>query len=107
MSSTSKEGLRARLRPANIGSARELLIYIIETPIAAVVALWVICLPALYFALYGDIFESAKTLAQMTLIVLAYLLVVMAGTLSISVTISYILWLRQKRRWSVKEGRRR
>jgi len=99
--------LRARLRPANIGSAGDLLRYIIETPLAAVVALWITCLPALYFALYGDIFESARTLAQMTVIVLAYLMVVMAVTLSVVVLISYIMWLREKRRWGVKTGRRR
>ncbi len=105
MSSTT-EGLRARLRPAGIGSAKDLLVYVIQTPIAAVFALWVICLPVLYFALYGDLFESARTLAQMTVIVVAYLLIVMAATLSVSVTVSYIMWLRQKKRWTSNARRR-
>lgn len=92
---------------AGAGSARELAAYIIRTPLAAIFALWAVCLPALYFALYGDLFESAKTLSQMTVIVVAYVMIVMAATLSIAFSISYIMWLREKRRWSPRAGRGR
>lgn len=91
----------------SLGSAKELARYIVETPLAAIFALWAVCLPALYFALYGDLIESAKTLSQMTVIVVAYIMIVMAATLSIAFAISYVMWLREKRRWSSRTGRSR
>jgi hypothetical protein len=88
---------------ASLGSVGEILTYLAEKPLAAMIALWTICLPLLYFALYGDLVESARTLAGMTVIVLVYLFIFITVLLSASFLIAYLLRIRERRKYGLGE----
>jgi len=87
-------------RTAAIGSAKELLAYLVGKPLVAVAVLWIICLPAMYFALYGDLVESAWTLGQMTVVFVFYTALAVVFTLAISFAAWYALSYRTRRKWS-------
>jgi len=85
-------------RAKAVNSLRELPTYITEQPLSAVAALWIVCFPLLYFALYGDLVQSAKTMAEMTVTFVIFLMAFIVTLLSISYLIALVLELRRRRR---------
>ncbi len=85
-------------RAEAVNSLRELLAYITEKPLVAIAALWIVCFPLLYFALYGDLVQSAKTMAEMTVTFVIFLMAFMVTLLSISYLIALVLEIRRRRR---------
>ena len=81
-----------------MNSLRKLLTYITEQPLSSVAALWMVCFPLLYFALYGDLAQSAKTMAGMTVTFLIFLMAFIVTLLSICFLIALFLELRRQRR---------
>ena len=79
--------------------------YLVELPFVAVGALWIICFPLMYFALYGDLVQSAGTLAGMTLIFLMFLMVFMAIVVSACLVVSYIAHFVTRARWRKFDSR--
>jgi hypothetical protein len=85
-------------RAEAVNSLKELLTYITEQPLSAVAALWIVCFPVLYFALYGDLVQSAKTMTEMTVIFVIFLMAFIVTLLSFSYLIALLLELRRRRR---------
>ena len=78
---------------------REMAGYLVEMPLAAMCALWIICLPLMYFALYGDIGRSISTLGEMTVTFMAFLMVFLAFVVSACMIASYLAHFLLKFRW--------
>ncbi len=85
---------------------REMVGYLIELPLSAVGALWIVCLPLMYFALYGDLGQSVSTLGGMTITFLAFLMTFLVIVVSACVVVSYIAQKLLKARWHKLDSRR-
>ncbi len=104
--SSSWEGIRARMRGAaflmrgaeSVDSLKGLLVYLVEKPLVAVAALWIVCLPTLYIALYGDLVQSARTLADMTVTFVVFLMIFIMAMLSASFLVFCAFELRRRGR---------
>jgi hypothetical protein len=91
----------------SIDSLKALFMYLLEKPLAAVVALWMICFPLLYIALYGDLVQSARTLAGMTVTFVAFLMIFITAMLSVSFLVYCAFELRRRRHFGTSYGRGR
>lgn len=111
--SSSWAGLRSRKRRAaflmrgakSIDSLKALFVYLLEQPLAAVAALWIICFPLLYIALYGDLVQSARTLAGMTVTFVMFLMTFIMVMLSISFLVFCAFELRKRRHFGTSSAR--
>ena len=93
-------------KSASASLLRELGGYLVEMPAAAIIALWIICLPLMYFALYGDLSKSVGILAEMTATFLAWLMGFMTVVVSACLIAAYIAHKRTKIRWRKIDSRR-
>ena len=84
-----------------------LLVYLVEKPLVAVAALWIVCFPLLYIALYGDLVQSARTLADMTVTFVIFLMIFIMAMLSVSFLAVCAFELRKHRRFGTNSARRR
>jgi hypothetical protein len=113
--SSSCAGLRSRKKGAallmrgaeSVDSLKGLLVYLVEKPLSAVVAFWMVCFPLLYIALYGDLVQSARTLADMTVTFVAFLMIFIMTILSVSFLVFYTFELRERRRFGMSSARGR
>ena len=102
-----EKNIRASVkRSAATSLLREIACYLVELPLVAVASLWIICLPLMYFALYGDLIGSVETLAGMTVTCLAWLMAFMTVVVSACLLASYALHVRLKSKWrKIHSGR--
>jgi len=113
--SSSWAGLRSRKRSAaflmrgaaSIDSLKGLFVYLLEKPLVAVAALWMICFPLLYIALYGDLVQSARTLAGMTVTFVSFLMFFIMAMLSVSFLVFCAFELRRRRHLGTSSARGR
>lgn len=113
--SSSSAGIYSRKRRAaflrrsakSIDSVKGLFVYLVEEHVVAVAALWTICLPLMYVALYGDLAQSARTLAGMTVTFVAFLAIFISVMLSVSFLVFYAFELRKRRRFGIRSVRGR
>lgn len=87
------------LKSAASSLSRDLTDQLVRTPLVVVCALWIICLPAMYFALYGDLVSSVGTLAQMTVFFLGFLMIFLVGVVSLCLLISCSVYALRRIRW--------
>jgi hypothetical protein len=92
------------VRRSILGSvARSLLMeaahYLVETPLAAIGALWIICLPLLYFGLYADLGKSVDVMASMTVTFVMFLMTFLAIVVSACLLVSYVSHALLEARW--------
>jgi len=113
--SSSTAGLRSRKRGAaflmrgaeSVDSPKGLFAYLVQKPLAAVAALWMICFPLLYIALYGDLVQSARTLAYMTVTFVTFLMIFIMAMLSVSFLVFCAFELRKRRHLGKNSARGR
>jgi hypothetical protein len=91
----------------SIDSLKGLFVYLLEEHLVAVAALWIICFPLLYIALYGDLVQSARTLAGMTVTFVAFLMIFISAMLSVSFLVFCAFELRKRRRFGASSARGR
>ena len=91
----------------SVDSLKGLLAYLIEKPLAAVAALWMVCFPLLYIALYGDVVQSAITLADMTVTFVIFLMIFIMSILSVSFLVSCVFELRRRKHSVTSSARER
>jgi len=113
--SSSWAGLRSRRRSAaflmrgaeSVDSLKGLFAYLLMKPLAAVGALWMICFPLLYIALYGDLVQSARTLADMTVTFVTFLMIFIMTMLLVSFLVFCVFELRRRRHLGTSSARGR
>lgn len=113
--SSSSAGIHSRKRRAaflrggarSIDSIKGLFVFLLEEHLVAVAALWMICFPLLYIALYGDLVQSASTLAGMTVTFVAFLMIFITAMLSVSFLVFCAFELRKRRRFGMSLARGR
>jgi hypothetical protein len=91
----------------SINSLKGLFVYLLEEHLAAVAALWMVCFPLMYFALYGDLVQSARTLVGMTVTFVAFLMISITAMLSVSFLVFCSFELRKRRRFGTSSARGR
>jgi len=91
----------------SVDSLKGLLVYLVEKPLAAVAALWMVCFPLLYIALYGDVVQSAITLADMTVTFVIVLMIFIMSILSVSFLVFCVFELRRRRHFGTSSARER
>jgi hypothetical protein len=113
--SSSWAGLRSRKRGAaflmrgaeSVDSLKGLFTYLVQKPLAAVAALWITCFPLLYIALYGDLVQSARALAIMTVTFVTFLMIFIMAMLSVSFLVFCVFELRRRRHLGTGSARGR
>jgi len=113
--SSSCAGIYSRKRRAtflkrgakSIDSLKGLFMYLLEEHLVAVAALWATCFPLLYIALYGDLVQSATTLAGMTVTFVAFLMIFISAMLSVSFLVFCAFELRRRRHFGRSAARGR
>jgi hypothetical protein len=85
------------VRTSSFGTVRDFLIYyMVEQPLAAVATVWLLCFPMVYH-IYGDAFQSAATLAHITIWFLVYLVTVVTVMTLIALAVEYAF--SRRARW--------
>lgn len=88
---------RDAIRSSNYGSVRNFLVYyLVQQPLASVATVWVLCFPMVYLT-YGNLVESATTLAAITVIFLLYLMTAIAVMVLIALSVEYAFSRRDRR----------
>ena len=113
--SSSCAGIYSRKRRAaflrrgakSIDSLKGFFLYLLEEHLVAVAALWMICFPLMYIALYGDLVQSASTLAGMTVTFVAFLMIFITAMLSVSFLVFCAFELRRHRHFGASSARGR
>jgi hypothetical protein len=91
----------------SIDSLKGLFAYLLGKHLVAVAALWMICFPLLYIALYGDLVQSARTLAGMTVTFVIFLMIFVMAMLSVSFLVFCAFELRKRRHLGTSSARGR